>query len=601
MGIIKNKNKFMGMRMLNIANRIFIVLLFSAGVVSGEDSMFNAKPMRECINSDEDHFKKKTPFFVDRSTWDFSFVDRLDTPPPPSVEEWQDAMRVLTWDLLFGATDSVDVEFLIAALQSHDNYIVNFAVKRLLYHVGHASREPYAERIKDIVGSCPESLEAKWLVAKCGLDGKEKEKILQSKDGNDLLLQALCGDTMAEQKIIENFRHAKDLLEMYRWIRPLALIGSKSCSQTLVDGIAVRKFGETTADSSRAQRTILRALALVYEEQSELFSYLYWNGGFQKNDELDQWIRDEFGHSVWTNDDFVIESPDYIFPPYPRCTCTNRSDISESSLALNKAPKDRVLFVPREGEPWDVVLESATNEDHAAKIEFVPIPAGSFWMGSYDYDINEAPEHRVSFDQSFWMARTEITRDQYRLVMAIQPEAESDIKQGADNPIIVSRSDAYAFCRALTERERKAGRLSQGYEYTLPSEAQWEYACLAGSRDDVVLNLVDFAWTGSLHPVGLKQPNNWGLYDMLGNVAEWCSDCYHPTYWGAPADGSAWGGRSGCEAFGITRGGTFAANDNWYCQPTRRNSEIPQDRNGFRPVLKPAANNGRPHSSELNE
>jgi len=95
----------------------------------------------------------------------------------------------------------------------------------------------------------------------------------------------------------------------------------------------------------------------------------------------------------------------------------------------------------------------------------------------------------------------------------------------------VSWNDATEFCRKLTERERAAGRLSAGHEFTLPTEAQWEYACRAGTTGDYAGDLDAMAWYdknsgGTTHPVGTKLANAWGLADMHGNVWEWCLDWF---------------------------------------------------------------------------
>jgi formylglycine-generating enzyme required for sulfatase activity len=104
--------------------------------------------------------------------------------------------------------------------------------------------------------------------------------------------------------------------------------------------------------------------------------------------------------------------------------------------------------------------------------------------------------------------------------------------KGSDRPIEwISWSSAMDFCHKLTERERAGGRLPEGYEYTLPTEAQWEYACRAGTTGSFAGDLDAMAWYEKnsglqTHPVGQKQPNAWGLYDMHGNVWEWCLDVY---------------------------------------------------------------------------
>jgi formylglycine-generating enzyme required for sulfatase activity len=103
---------------------------------------------------------------------------------------------------------------------------------------------------------------------------------------------------------------------------------------------------------------------------------------------------------------------------------------------------------------------------------------------------------------------------------------------GKDAPVErVSWRDAMDFCRKLTAREREAGRLPAGYAFTLPTEAQWEYACRAGTTGAYPGNPDAMAWTlgnsdGTTHPVATKQPNAWGFYDMMGNVLEWCYDWY---------------------------------------------------------------------------
>jgi formylglycine-generating enzyme required for sulfatase activity len=211
-------------------------------------------------------------------------------------------------------------------------------------------------------------------------------------------------------------------------------------------------------------------------------------------------------------------------------------------------------------------------------VDLVDIPAGAFLMGSADDDrearASEKPQHPVAV-AAFRLMRTPVTRRLYREIMGNDPGwpgGEAD-----DRPVnAVTWYDAVRFCNALSTKEglipcyRFAGEHSvsrdpAGNGYRLPSEAEWEYACRAGTTtryffgDDARV-LGDYAWfsgnSGSApQPVGRKWPNLWGLYDMHGNVWEWVEDCWHESYAGAPADGSAW--VSGDCTGRVLRGGAF--------------------------------------------
>ena len=128
----------------------------------------------------------------------------------------------------------------------------------------------------------------------------------------------------------------------------------------------------------------------------------------------------------------------------------------------------------KEGEVWTAELGSGIS------IEFVPISVGSFPMGSNNRDSDEKPVHWVTLIKPFWMAKTEVTQARYyQQIMGSNPS----YFQGLENPVEgVSWNDAVSFCKKLTEREHAAGRLPEDYEYTLPAEAQWEYACRAVLR-----------------------------------------------------------------------------------------------------------------------
>jgi len=142
----------------------------------------------------------------------------------------------------------------------------------------------------------------------------------------------------------------------------------------------------------------------------------------------------------------------------------------------------------------------------------------------------------VTLTREFWMEKFEVTQKEYSEVMGENP---SYFKGDPNRPVEkLSYWDAVAYCSAVTKREREAGRLPPGYAYRLPTEAEWEYACRAGTTNffsfgDAVTEADQYAWTmengeASTHPVGQKRPNPWGLYDMHGNVWEWCSDWFAP-------------------------------------------------------------------------
>ncbi len=202
---------------------------------------------------------------------------------------------------------------------------------------------------------------------------------------------------------------------------------------------------------------------------------------------------------------------------------------------------------------------------HGVRFEFVRIPAGRFVMGSSSGDSDEQPVHEVQIDYDFHIGRTEVTVRQFRAFVeatSYRTDAEREgwantcplpglhphqrgldwrhpgFEPTDDHPVVViSRSDAMAFCRWLSEQ--------MGQTFRLPSEAEWEYAAHAGRQDDSASDVGDAAWyednaSDRAHPVGVKRANAWGLHDMSGNAWEWCLDVWRPDYQGIPADGSAW-------------------------------------------------------------
>jgi formylglycine-generating enzyme required for sulfatase activity len=161
------------------------------------------------------------------------------------------------------------------------------------------------------------------------------------------------------------------------------------------------------------------------------------------------------------------------------------------------------------------------------KLDLVWIASGSFLMGSANAGpADERPVTQVKFSRGFWLGRTEVTQAQWAVLMGGNPSGF----KGDDLPVDqVSWDGAMEFCSKLTEREQAAGRLPAGYVFTLPTEAQWEYSCRAGTVGDYAGDLDAMGWydknsDSRTHTVGTKQPNAWGLCDMHGNVWEWCLD-----------------------------------------------------------------------------
>jgi formylglycine-generating enzyme required for sulfatase activity len=207
------------------------------------------------------------------------------------------------------------------------------------------------------------------------------------------------------------------------------------------------------------------------------------------------------------------------------------------------------VSIDRKGEIIDRQSRSAQclteSLGGSLKLELVLIPSGTFLMGDARHHQDEQPIHQVTVP-SFYMGKYPITQAQYRSVMD-----GSNVGTAIDCPIEqISWHDAREFCTKLSH--------TTGREYTLPSESQWEYACRAGTDtafyfgDIITPELVnyngDYPYNGApagenrgeATPVGIFPPNAFGLYDMHGNVWEWCLDGYQASYQGAPTDGTAW-------------------------------------------------------------
>jgi formylglycine-generating enzyme required for sulfatase activity len=235
-------------------------------------------------------------------------------------------------------------------------------------------------------------------------------------------------------------------------------------------------------------------------------------------------------------------------------------------------------------------------------LEMEEIPAGSFLMGSSPHEpfsrSNERPQHRVEVSQ-FYLGKYPVTQAQWSTVMDDLPRTGVKFR-GAQMPVVnVYLEKALEFCARLSALT--------GEKFRLPSEAEWEYSCRAGTTsafsfgDELTPDAANFKILpvgkppaaeechSGLTPVGSFPANAFGLYDMHGNVWEWCADVWHENYVGAPSDGRAWI-ESGDQGYCVQRGGSW---DNWAdrCRSAFRVGDIAHNDDhivGLRVCLQPA-------------
>jgi formylglycine-generating enzyme required for sulfatase activity len=209
----------------------------------------------------------------------------------------------------------------------------------------------------------------------------------------------------------------------------------------------------------------------------------------------------------------------------------------------------------------------------------------------------DEPEMTVTLTRGYWIGKFLVTQAEYQDLIGVNP---SDFKGDSNRPVeSVSWGQASNYCVQLTQRELTAGRIPPGAHYRLPTEAEWECAARAGTTtrfyygdDPTAAQLAAHAWYGALngittHPVGQKLPNAWGLYDMEGNVLEWCQDWYTPYPGGAVTDPQG-GPASIPQGYKVTRGGAWDAFES-DCRSARRQFQgapfNTDDTIGFRVVL----------------
>lgn len=256
--------------------------------------------------------------------------------------------------------------------------------------------------------------------------------------------------------------------------------------------------------------------------------------------------------------------------------------ISKTELVNIVAGKAVDLYMELEKEK---IKLSGKNFTNSLGMEFVYIEPGTFMMGSPSNESNrdsDENQHKVTLTKGFYMQTTEVTQEQWKLVMGTQPWSGKDFVRDADNnpAVYVSWNDAQEFIKKLNSKEG-------GGKYRLPTEAEWEYTCRAGSTTRFCFGnsdsqLGDYAWYEKnawdagdkyAHRVGVKKPNAWGLYDMHGNVWEWCQDWYGNYSSGSVTDPKG----PSSVSYRVLRGG------GWYiiargCRSANRFSESPGGR-----------------------
>ena len=220
-------------------------------------------------------------------------------------------------------------------------------------------------------------------------------------------------------------------------------------------------------------------------------------------------------------------------------------------------------------------------------------------MGSTNGTDLEKPRHPVTISQPFYMGRYEVTQWQWRAVMATtideqRRKVKSDAKSLVALPMAGEGDDRAAYYVNWQEAQgfvQRLNALNDGHIYRLPYESEWEYACRAGTTEDRPgeLNLIAQYKTNSnnyVQPVGMRRPNAFQLYDMIGNVWEWCEDVFHLNYEGAPVDGSAWRSHDDLSQR-VKRGGSFSTRNFDYLRCAARAGQSVDERDvetGFRVV-----------------
>jgi formylglycine-generating enzyme required for sulfatase activity len=320
---------------------------------------------------------------------------------------------------------------------------------------------------------------------------------------------------------------------------------------------------------------------------------------FHKNQEI---CKTEIGPADLTLK-ITAESPGVMIY---RCSCRRlrEEDVQPLDCPL---PQDSLTLDSQEAKArFEALKRGAGNRPVPGKRFAVSrpgtpmawIPPGEFSMGSTAFNNMGgavAGKHRVKITRGFWMGQCDVTQGEWT---ALMPSNPSHVQGSSYLPVDwVTLREALAFCEAVNKSESQRRRVPTGYLYRLPTEAEWEYACRAGSDEEFSVKPAD-VWSretseGRPHEVAEKPPNKWELYDMHGNAMQWCMDVFRhqATFFAAVATDPYYPGRSEREAY-VCRGGA------WYlprekCSSSWRGQSAAEPANGyrgFRLVLGPVLN-----------
>lgn len=373
---------------------------------------------------------------------------------------------------------------------------------------------------------------------------------------------------------VQSGRTAEINITMIRQTGSMIITSTPAGADISMDGVAK---GNAVAGGLKLDKI----LVCSYKLKAELAKYYSDEKTVDIN--YNQEIKVNFNLRAKPGSVFVISTPNGadIYLDDKKQTGKTPFKVNEVTTGAHKV---KAYLDGYQTEEKSVTVEAEkTATGSLPGMTFRKIPGGSFQMGSNDGAGYKKPVHRVTISP-FYMMTTEVTQAQWQAVMGSNPS----YFKGDNLPVEqVFWEDVKDFIEKLNQKDPGKG-------YRLPSEAEWEYACRAVTTTnyysgDSESDLGRAGWyygnSGrETHPVGQKSPNNWGLYDMHGNVWEWCEDYWHDNYSGAPTNGSAWLSPSSSSL--VLRGG-FWVNYDYGCRSANRVNDNPSVRYnncGFRLV-----------------